>query len=244
MWHLDKDCIGKDGKPIVNLKQVWFPGYHSDVGGHSKGSVDTNSVDEITFSWMIDQLFGLLQISGTALQVYILFRVGKLNLDVSNKQIRDMSAAWSQIAWSDGEFDDTNEWLDGYWITSLIGTGSTSYKRVLGATPVAEIIDGKKQNVEYKRFNEEIHPSVFHRKQTRKYNPGALNGWRREEGKDGKRTQWVKKVGDKEIRLNEYLIPKLGEFKPNMGYDHWQKSLERTWAPKEVIAAQDAIIPP
>lgn len=228
----------------MNLKQCWFPGYHSDVGGHSKGSIDTNSVDEIAFAWMCDQVFGLLQLSGTALQKYVLFRIGDLKLDTKNKNIRDLSAAWSKIAWSDGKLDNTNSWMDLWWIPSLLSTASSSYYRIPGETPATETVRGEKRAIDYKQFNEEIHPSVHHRVKTRKYTPTPFaRDWKYVEAVDGTRARWVKKkAGGTEIILNEHVISKPGEFQPGSGYDHWQGSLERTFAPKDVLAVQDKLL--
>ncbi|KAI0502742.1 peptidoglycan binding domain-containing protein [Xylaria bambusicola] len=245
LWYLDSCCMGEDNKPKVNLKQCWFPGYHSDVGGHSASNIDTNSVDEIAFAWMCDQLFGLLQLSGTALQKYILFRIGDLNLDTQNKNIRDLKAAWSTIKWSDGTLEDTNGWTDWWWIPSLISTRSASYKRIPGETPASEVVDGKKKDIDYMWFNEEVHPSVRHRMNTKdlSYMPEGLskaNGWRYVEASGDRQAHWVKNSNGKEIVLNEYIIPKLSTpFQSGSGYDFWQGSLERTFAPKDVLAAQD-----
>ncbi|KAI0553025.1 peptidoglycan binding domain-containing protein [Xylaria curta] len=247
LWHLDSSCIDENDNPKVNLKQCWFPGFHSDVGGRNRGDIDTNSVDEIAFAWMCDQLSGLLQLSGTALQKYILFRIGDLKLDTRNKNIRDLKAAWSTVKWSDGTLDDTNGWMDLWWVSSLISTRSASYKRVPGETSASEVVNGKKRDIEYKRFNEEIHPSVRHRMLNAKgqpYMPAGLkkeNGWNYVEASGEKQAHWVKKDKGKEIILNEYIIPKLSEpFQLSSGYDFWQGSLERTFAPKDILVAQDA----
>lgn len=227
----------------MNLKQCWFPGYHSDVGGHSRGAVDNNSVDEIAFSWMCDQLFGLLQLSGTALQKYILFRIGISGFDTKNKSIRDLSAAWKSIAWSDGELENTNSFTSLWWVPSFVSTAKVAYHRIPGETSAFEKVDGQKKPIPYKQFNEEIHPSVIHRIKNRKgYMPGPFaKNWRYVESTNGARACWVKGSGKDEIVLNEYLIPNLGEFHKGAGFDHWQGSLERTFAPKDVVALQDKL---
>ncbi|KAI0967915.1 peptidoglycan binding domain-containing protein [Xylaria arbuscula] len=236
LWYLDSSCIHENSKPKVNLKQCWFPGYHSDVGGHSKGSIDTNSVDEIAFAWMCDQLFGLLQLSGSALQKYILFRIGDIDFDTKNKNIRDLEEAWSTIRWSDGVLDDTNGWADWWWLPSLLSTASASYKRIPGETPASEFLNGKKKDINYKWFNEEVHPSVSHRMLTAQNPPYMPAGLHEKSG-------WNYCSNGKEIVLNEYIIPKLSElFQPDSGYDFWRGSLERTFAPKDVLKAQDTAV--
>ncbi|KAI0442205.1 peptidoglycan binding domain-containing protein [Xylaria telfairii] len=236
LWYLDSSCMDENKNPKVNLKQCWFPGYHSDVCGHSKGNIDTNSIDEIAFAWMCDQLFGLLQFSGIALQKYILFRIG------------DLRAAWSTIKWSDGTLNESNGWTDWWWIPSLLSTRSASYKRIPGETPASEVVNGKEKKIDYKLFNEEVHPCVHHRMlnaEGQAYMPAGLNkanGWDYVAASAARQAHWVKRKPDgQEIILNEYIIPKLSEpFQPGSGYDFWQGSLERTLAPKDILAAQDA----
>ena len=47
VWEMDDDCT-------TNLKQVWFPGAHSNIGG----SYDDYGIANITLAWMMDQLAG------------------------------------------------------------------------------------------------------------------------------------------------------------------------------------------
>ncbi|KAM7213975.1 Uncharacterized alpha/beta hydrolase domain (DUF2235) domain containing protein [Rhypophila decipiens] len=248
LWYLDSCCFNSDGTPKVNLKQVWFPGYHSDVGGHSKGSIDTNSVDEIAFSWMCDQLYGMLQLSGTVLQKYILFRIGGGNFDTKDKKnIRDLEASWRQIQWSNGTLVDNNGWLKGWWVPSLVSTAKASYYRVPGETKAFEtVVDGKKQvPIDYKHFNEEIHPCVHQRvvDTKNKYTPTPFRkGWEYVAPTATERGHWKKKVagGGKDIVLYEYTIPDLQPTpeQKESGLEHWKYGLERTFAPKEVLEAQ------
>lgn len=247
LWYLDSSCFNADGSPKVNLKQVWFPGYHSDVGGHSKGSIDTNSVDEITFSWMCDQLVGRLQFSATVLSKYILFRLGDTQFDTKNKKIRNLDAVWRKIEWSNGDLDDTNGWLDFWWVPSLVSTAKASYKRVPGETKAYEYVQGKKTQIDYKHFNEEVHPSVSHRVEKRKdqgYNPVPFRkGWVYVPPTETARGHWKKTSGGKEVILNEYTIPNHPAFQAGVEGEHWQGSLERQFAPKEVLASQAPFVP-
>jgi hypothetical protein len=113
----------------------------------------------------------MLQLSGTALHKCVLFRIGDLKLDTKNKDIRNLSAAWKTIACSDGKFDDTNSWVDMWWIPSLLYTARASYYRVPGETSGIETVGGVNKAIDYKNFNREIHSSVHHRVKTRKYTP-------------------------------------------------------------------------
>ncbi len=242
LWYLDSGCY-KGDKPLVNLKQVWFPGYHSDVGGHSKGSIDTNSIDEIAFSWMCDQLVGLLQLSATVLQKCILFRLGDYNLITQgkDKDIKNQDAHWRKVEWNNGVINDNNGWLDPWWVTSVISTRKASYKRVPGETKAYED-KAKKIPINYKNFNEEIHPCVRHRVDgatEQKYHPAPFrDGWKYVAPTKTTRGHWKKGSGDKEVVLYEYTIPEPAPFHAGIGIEHWQGSLERAFAPKAVLAAQ------
>lgn len=52
LW--EKRTDRKGNKCPTNLKQVWFPGVHSNIGGSYKDS----GIANITLAWMIDQLSG------------------------------------------------------------------------------------------------------------------------------------------------------------------------------------------
>lgn len=200
---------------------------------------------------MIDQIHGKLQVSGTALQKYILFRLGDNNFVTANTKVRDMAAAWSKVQWSDGTLEDTNPWLSIWWISSSVSTLSASYKRVPGETKATE----NGVEIEAKNFCEEIHPSVYHRvkhwsKDGKRYTPAPFVGdrhksWEHFDADNKEKARWVKtdKSTGKKLVLNEYQIPKNADlkYKKEVGYDHWEGSLERTFAPKDVLAAQDAL---
>lgn len=244
LWYLNHDC--KKASTTPNLRQVWFPGYHADIGGHDDASSDTNSIDEITFAWMCDQIFGLLQLSGTALQRIFLFRIGEPDPELLKKSIITNAEAMRRtIAWSDGRLIETNTWTNPWWVYSLAFTRRMSYLRRPGETMVSNEVDGKEQPVTYQDFKEEIHPCVFHRmRHSTGYQPKSLpaTSWTRRGSSTPNETgfEWVKKLeNEQEITLKEYIIPKLGQFQPGTGCDHWQGSLERTLAPAEVLKEQD-----
>ena len=69
-------------------------------------------------------------------------------------------------------------------------------------------------------------------RQDQKYRPAPFNNkdWKHVEATSSQSpAYWVKKAANgAEIKLNEYVIPKLGRFQPDSGYDYWQGSLERT----------------
>ena len=237
----------------MNLKQVWFPGYHADVGGHSTGSIDTNSVDEIAFSWMCDQVFGLLQLSMSVLSKYILFRLGdnEMTAPGKDKKIRNLDASWRKVEWSNGTLEDNNGWLSGWWVPSLVSTAKASYYRVPGETKAYEMVGKKQQQIDYRQFNEEIHPCVQRRVEDTKnnaktkYTPAPFRkGWEYVAPTKTERGHWKKKVaGGKDVILYEYTIPELKPFHESEAeIEHWKWSLERAMAPADVIAAQKPFV--
>ncbi|KAK4224137.1 hypothetical protein QBC38DRAFT_538669 [Podospora fimiseda] len=258
LWYLDHSCLHEDGSPKVNLKQVWFPGYHSDVGGHSKGSIDTNSVDEITFAWMCDQVYGMLQFSMEVMMRYIFLRIGQIKWDVTGKdkkKIRDLEARWREIKWSNGTFEDNNGWLNGWWIPSLVSTAKASYYRAPGETKAFDEWDhdGVKIPIDFTRFNEEVHPSVYQRMVDTKdqgkkaYVPTPFrkgSGWVYVPPTKEERGHWKKEVDGREIVLYEYTIPRFEgtEEQINSGLQHLCYGIEQLMAPAEVLAAQEAFV--
>jgi hypothetical protein len=240
LWYLDEQCR----KAGVNLKQCWFPGYHSDVGGYNDGQLDKSSIDEIAFAWMCDQLHGLLQLSGNALQPTILFRIGESSYTKQQPKTERGSKQSSRksIAWSDGELTETNSWTSIWWLASAVSTKRGSYVRRPGETKAKKIDDTA---VHYSHFHEEIDPCVQHRMDHAKsgYESKSLRqpAWSRVEAENGEGYEWVKK-DDREneiLRLKEYAIPKIGPFYPSSGCDHWQGSLERAIAPRDNLQVLD-----
>lgn len=124
-----------------------------------------------------------------------------------------------------------------------MSTAKPSYHRIPGETKAFEKIGNEKKAIPYKQFNEEVHPSVIHRVKNWKkgYMPGPFADWKYVPSTNGARAYWTKGSGKSEIVLNEYVIPGNKEFQKGSGYDHWQGSLERTFAPKDVLAVQDTV---
>jgi hypothetical protein len=232
----------------VVLKQCWFPGYHSDVGGHSTPSSKTNTVDEVALAWMIDQLDGLLQISAPALKYPILDRLDekkkKPNHHTSKPPKNPEEVMERLIQWSDGTLKETNS--ASWWVTSAIATRRTSYAREPGQ--YRAIAGGG--TVDYRDFNETIHPMVYHRKlisekshpvkyQAGKFGREGWKYWKREPVLGGRGFEWVNKVpGKAVVRVPEYVIPVIQSAK-TMGLHHWTGSLERMMAPKEYLRELD-----
>jgi len=58
LWEVPDELVSK-----VNLKQCWFPGVHSNVGG----SLEDAELANISLAWMISQLDGIIEFDSTHL---------------------------------------------------------------------------------------------------------------------------------------------------------------------------------
>ena len=238
MFYLDKAC--RDAG--VKLRQCWFPGYHSCVGGESDPKVDVNSVDEISFAWMIDQLtrYNLLQINKRALKYPILDRLtmslpGNGHNPVAPRNPQE--AHERRIDWSDGVLVETQTL---FWeIASEIATLRWEYRRKPGQYHARD--ERTKEVLEYEAFRETIHPSVWHRIQNRNYEPYSLplSQWKRQRLPDGQGYEWTKasRSGYVQVRIPEYVIPYIPD--RNNGMEHWTGSLEARIAPGDYLRKLD-----
>lgn len=222
----------------TKLKQCWFPGYHGDIGGHSDADWETNSVDLLTFAWMIDQLTeeGLLQFSKHQLYYPILKRIyeGPENVAGMKAPQSVEEAGERRIKWSDGHLMETNSYT--YYATSFIATRRLKFIRSPGEWRQA---NGK--DVNPTKLHETIHPSIYHRTKNSgsPYDPEGLPSkeWSHRSKGDGS-SEWVKTVGGKEVTtIPEYQfldIPKQEYEKKDL----WSGSLEQYLAPEDVVGAE------
>nr|OQO31990.1 hypothetical protein B0A51_00332 [Rachicladosporium sp. CCFEE 5018] len=240
MFYLDQAC--RDAG--VKLRQCWFPGYHSCVGGESSSKYDVNSVDEITFAWMIDHLttYNLLQINAKALEYPILNRLSMKLPPNGHDPVPPQTpqeAHERRIDWSDGRLVESQTLF--YHIASEIATHRWDYVRKPGQYHAFD--DKTKQELETADFKETVHPTVWHRIQTRNYEPKCmpLNQWKRHRVSDsnGSGYEWVKasKSGYIQVRIPEYKIPYLPRVDSSMA--HWSGSLEARIAPPDYLRKLD-----
>ncbi|KAK3670254.1 hypothetical protein LTR78_009909 [Recurvomyces mirabilis] len=238
IFFLDQAC--KDAG--VKLRQCWFPGFHSCIGGESDPKYDVNSVDEVTFAWMIDQLtrYNLLQINERALHYPILDRLS-MDLEPNGHHPTPPRNAQEvhgrRIDWSDGQLIETDTL---FWqVASQVATQRWDYTRKPGQYEAYD--DGTRQQVDYSAFREEIHPSVWHRTQTRNYEPRCLplDRWKRHRVGDGAGYEWVKasRSGLIQVRIPEYKIPHIPTY--DSGMAHWTGCLEQRIVPGEVLRKLD-----
>lgn len=194
---------------------------------------------------MVDQLDGLLQFSSNALKYPILDRINKptINAADSPKPKSPEEANERRVAWSDGFIVETNTRF--FHVASFVSSlgGYASYIRQPGVYYASE---GDGVEVDYRDYNETIHPIVWHRMKTLGYKPPQLSdgSWSRQELPNGQGSEWVKNASKKqgEIRLKEYVIPDLEKksLKDMHNMQHWSGSLERRIAPPAVLKELDA----
>ena len=224
------------------LHQCWFPGYHSNIGGESTAQKDLNSVDEITFAWMIDQLtrYDLLQINKKALKNPILDRLSKDMVPNGNHPVpprNPQEVHERRIEWSDGKLQET-ETL--FWhVASEVATSRWEYDRKPGEYHAFD--DRTGHRLDQSAFQEAIHPTVWHRIQNRNYEPRSmpLSRWSRHKVTNGWGFEWIKtsKSGLIQVRIPEYVIPNIEN--RDTGMEHWIGCLEERLAPGGYLTKLD-----
>jgi hypothetical protein len=144
IWELDDDCK-------TNLKQVWFPGAHSNVGG----SYEDYGIANMTLGWMMDQLSG--------------------NTTDPAKSFEPLDWIKFDEAYVQRVFDWTTRWYDEQperqpykgWAMGRNYNSNTFPKSLAGATTrtpglyrETDYDTGKQKDVYLRRTNEYIHCSV------------------------------------------------------------------------------------
>ncbi|KAJ5125271.1 hypothetical protein N7526_007448 [Penicillium atrosanguineum] len=141
------------------LKQVWFPGYHVNVGGGSSDTLhnigDMEEMSNITFSWMLDQIRPHLSINEEAIMKDYADReeyIAQFNQDLKEWQRQQLAlkeeSCYTKMYWANGQTKRTP------------GKGVETEK------------DGK--SVIYGNTHEFIHPVVHYRREHFKtMNPGS-----------------------------------------------------------------------
>lgn len=146
---------------VTNLKQVWFPGVHSNVGG----GYNDQEIANITLSWMMSRLEPFLDFRPD-------FLISQLEAQRAYYKSTDQKVRW----WSFGEIYRT---VKGPY--ALTGTKT----RTPGAYQRVDPYTGKQTGKKLKNTNEYIHASVRARVGLRgpgpqdrgDYNPPALADW-------------------------------------------------------------------
>ena len=151
----------KPGNTTI-LRQVWFPGVHSNVGG----GYDDQELANITLAWMISQITPFLD----------------MDLDYVLDQQDDTDAYYKEThqkprSWSFGKILDS--------MTGIYALGGAT-TRTPGRYTVVSPHDGHKTDVPLHSTNEYMHPSVRTRLRLKgpgindqgPYTPKALQDWK------------------------------------------------------------------
>jgi len=146
----------------TRLRQVWFPGVHSNIGG----GYDDQDLANITLAWMLSQISPFLDIYPD----YILQQASENNAyyTTRHKKLRP---------WSFGKIENS---MGGIY---AIGGGTT---RTPGTYYAIDPEDGSETNRPLRDTNEYIHSSVRTRIKLRgpgmedkgKYHPEAMDDWK------------------------------------------------------------------
>ncbi|PVI08262.1 hypothetical protein DM02DRAFT_723093 [Periconia macrospinosa] len=79
LWYIPnglKETLAKEGKPIPELKQVWFPGVHIHSGGGNDDAItemqdDLEHLSTATFAWMLHVISPHVTIDQSAFKTYM-----------------------------------------------------------------------------------------------------------------------------------------------------------------------------
>lgn len=152
------------GFPEIKLKQCWFPGVHTNVGG---GYPDSHMAD-LSLFWMLEQCRGMLDFE----ELFIAQTIQANHFPQHNfgKLKRGISRIYP--GWAKGKIEDS------YW-TSLMPLLGKSYRK-----------PGQSKGI----TNEVMHCSVRRRWQCQKlkWRPRALNGFTPVQDGDTGKWRWVK----------------------------------------------------
>lgn len=231
MWYIDEKYeTGADH----DLRQCWFPGYHSDVGGGTtSGTKDSSEVDEVALAWMCDQADGLLTFDRAMVEYYL--------------KPWNTRAVDSVESWGAGDLEDS------CGVSYRLNVAGGSVYRTPGMyLPDAKPLEGADGNM-VSPTKEQFHPLIRHRWDALKnkpdgyrYDPPALQKssisptWTYEESEEG--AVWVRPAMPKskgwlgtypeepEVRIPEYHIPAEVTGKINA---------QRIMMPPQVLAKHD-----
>ncbi|KAF1830343.1 hypothetical protein BDW02DRAFT_104799 [Decorospora gaudefroyi] len=76
LWYIPRDLVDDPAIPTPELKQVWFPGVHTNCGGGSDDSFgdmkgDSENISTASLCWMLECISPYLTIDRSAFQRYI-----------------------------------------------------------------------------------------------------------------------------------------------------------------------------
>jgi hypothetical protein len=76
LWYIPKDLVGDPARPTPELKQVWFPGCHTNCGGGSSDAFgdmkgDSENISTAALCWMLQCISPHLAIDRNAFTLYL-----------------------------------------------------------------------------------------------------------------------------------------------------------------------------
>jgi uncharacterized protein (DUF2235 family) len=182
----------KNDNSKTNLKQVWFPGVHSNIGG----GFDDTEISDITLAWMMSQLSPFLEFNEDYLMEQV--RMNKTSYETSKEGKKN----W---AWGLGALNNSMKFP-----TSLAG----SVIRTPSMYHVTDYATGKASSAFLQNTNEHVHASVRARYmlggKTYDGNPyyaDALAEWDlvNEHSAGGKPARWVHNGNDGKVMTEDTL---------------------------------------
>lgn len=194
LWYLDHSSTAYGAS--TDLKQCWFPGFHSDIGGGTTagGKKDVSEIDQITLAWMCDLVDGLLDFDKKACHEL-------LHL----KESRTSEVLTERRKWAEEDTNDSSILYNLPMAGGYVARTPGLYHKV---PENEECAKGGGDFV----TNETVHPSVHYRHDKKGYDPPALkqhpgwfNGnnpvWEFKDPKEGKGAQWVRQKVPKQTSM-------------------------------------------
>ncbi|OLN81956.1 hypothetical protein CCHL11_08614 [Colletotrichum chlorophyti] len=216
---------------IPDLQQVWFPGTHLNIGGGNIGIIygtpfDCEQLALISFTWMCDQISGLLQLNDQ--------REGESGSTLADREIAARKKLIASSRMGKGLFGFKSPAQLGraaLSFTGLISTDEGNDAWALGPIidpismvmriPSFGLVLADRTPGEYKKdraenapgiTNEKVHPSVFYRKSYSKgsYNPASLKQFERQKtsarGRKNGQVQNLYEWRKGNLAIPEYVI--------------------------------------
>ncbi|EIM79463.1 uncharacterized protein STEHIDRAFT_69453 [Stereum hirsutum FP-91666 SS1] len=213
MWYLPTD---KDAANCINLKQTWFPGVHSNVGG---GYPD-QALADLSLSWMIDLC-----------RPFLSFDLANINLEIDLSLNPWKIRSKKRMAHKDGPPDvEWKGWACGKWYDSYKNGKTWSWKyRTPGMYE-------NERELEKGDTNETMHASVKARWDMLRpsWRPKALEGFR-PEVIEGGGIEWVKRdsKGKELLMIKEEPFLKREPAKPDFSAEWMLRYTPITPKPSE-----------
>ena len=187
LWEMPSQPVDPKLYPLKSLKQCWFPGVHTNIGGG--GTYTDTGIADLTLAWMLEQLSPILAFDPDFV----------LAQQTANVASLDKANAEAAAPWSFGKiYDNTSGVINQ--LTRFANRTPGSYYRTDHDT-------GAQTGTRLRDTREFIHPSVrvrmaMHGKglgDNGAYAPPSLAGWRQYAPGvrfEGKANPWPREFDD------------------------------------------------